>query len=95
MSEGEAEGVWLPTTEQILMASERAILAALDTNVLLPARTLRAEHPAALAEAGTPDHDQPSPPHLALAQSILILAASLRELIASYRAVTGSLLRDD
>lgn len=92
MSETGAEEAWLPTTEQILMASERAILAALDTNLLLAVRTLRAEHAAALVEDG---RDEPSPPHLALAESILILAASLRELIASYRTVTARLLRDD
>jgi hypothetical protein len=38
--------------------------------------------------------DEPSPPHLALAESILILAATLRELIASYRAVTDRMLGD-
>ncbi len=92
MSHTEPDEAWLPTTEQILMASERAILAALDTNLLLAARTLRAEHAAALEEARS---DEPSPPHLALAESMLILAASLRELIASYRTVTGRLLRDD
>ena len=39
--------------------------------------------------------DEPSPPQLALGKSILILAATLRELIASYRTVTCRLLRDD
>ena len=92
MSERETKDAWLPTTEQILMASERAILAALDTNLLLTARTLRAEHPQAFGGEG---RDEPSPPHLALAESILILAASLRQLIASYRAVTGRVLGDD
>ena len=92
MSYTEPEEAWLPTTEQILMAPERAILAALDTNLLLAARILQAEHTPAL---GQPPSDEPSPPQLALAESILILAASLRELIASYRAVTGRLLRDD
>lgn len=92
MSESETGEAWLPTTEQILMASERAILAALDTNLLLTARTLRAEHPQAFGKEG---RDEPSPPHLALAESILILAASLRQLIASYRAVTGRVLGDD
>lgn len=92
MNHTEPEEAWLPTTEQILMAPERAILAALDTNLLLAARILRAEHTPALGETRS---DEPSPPQLALAESILILAASLRELIASYRAVTGRLIRDD
>ena len=84
------DDVWLPTTPQILMASERAILATLDLTLLLAARTLEAEH----ADLGERPHEAPSPPHLALAESILIIAASLRELIASYRAVTDRLLRD-
>lgn len=92
MSQTESEEAWLPTTEQILMASERAILAALDTNLLLAVRTLRAEHAAAIGQTPT---DEPSPPHLATAESILILAASLRELLASYRTLTGRILRDD
>ena len=44
MSAPEPPDVWLPTTGQIVMASERAILAALDTALLLAARTLQAEH---------------------------------------------------
>ena len=92
MNHTEPEEAWLPTTEQILMAPERALLATLDTNLLLAARTLRSEHAQALEEGRS---DEPSPPHLALAESILILAASLRELIARYRTVTGRLLRDD
>ncbi len=89
MSDREPPDVWLPTAEQIVMTSERAILATLDTTLLLAARTL---------EAGVlglgEQHEEPSPPHLALAESILILAASLRELIASYRAATDHLLGD-
>ena len=67
-----------------------AILATLDTALLLAARTLEAEH----AGLGEQRHEEPSPPHLALAESILILTASLRELIASYRAATEHLLGD-
>lgn len=91
MSDADPRDAWLPTIDQIVMASERAILAALDTNLLLAARTLRAEHAAALSDDAT---DEPSPPYLALAESILILAASLRELIASYRTVTDRMLGD-
>ena len=42
MSAREPPDVWLPTTGQIVMASERAILATLDTALLLAARTLAA-----------------------------------------------------
>lgn len=90
MTPADPLDVWLPTTPQILMASERAILATLDLTLLLAARTLEAEH----ADLGERPHEAPSPPHLALAESILIIAATLRELIASYRAATDSLLRD-
>ena len=90
MSASEPPDVWLPTTAQIVMASERAILASLDTTLLLACRTLEAEH----ASLGEHQHEEPSPPHLALAESILIIAASLRELIASYRATTDHLLND-
>jgi hypothetical protein len=49
-------------------------------------------HPAAPSGARRALSDdktrEPSPPHLALGESILILAATLRELIASYHAVT-------
>ena len=91
MSDADPRDAWLPTTDHIVMASERAILAALGTNLLLAARTLKAEHAAGLSDDAA---DEPNPPHLALAQSILILAATLRELIAGYRAVTDTMLGD-
>lgn len=91
MNETEPDEVWLPTTEQLVMASERAILAALDANLLLAARTLQAEHASGLSDGIS---DEPSPPHLALTQSILILAASLRQLIASYELAVEHLLGD-
>ena len=91
MTETKSDEVWLPTTEQLVMASERAILAALDVNLLLAARTLQAEHASQLS---CESFDEPSPPHLAMAQSILIMAASLRELIASYELAVEHLLGD-
>jgi len=36
--------LWVQTVNQIVMASQRAILAALDMNLLLAQRTLQAEH---------------------------------------------------
>jgi hypothetical protein len=82
----------LPTVDQITMASQRAILAALDTNLLLAHRVLQAEHADQLSD----EHcDEPSPPHLALAQSILIMTRTLRELIASYHAIIDRMLADD
>ena len=81
-----------PSVGQIAMASQRAILAALDTSLLLVHRTLQAEHADQLSDEA---NDEPSPPHLALAQSILIMTQTLRELIASYQAVIGHMLGDD
>jgi hypothetical protein len=82
---------WLPTTEQIITASQRAILAALDTNLLLTQRALEAEHADQLSDE---DSIEPNPPHLALAQSILIMSVTLRQLIASYYAVIDRMLGD-
>ena len=94
MSAQEPLGTWLPTTEQILMASERAILAALDASLQLAVRALRAEHPA-LDEARSRDlQSEPPPPHLALAGSIVTLAESLHELITGYRIVAERTLGD-
>ena len=74
---------WVPTVPQIVMASERTILAVLDTSLELAARTLLAEH-AALEENARRGATEPPPPCEAMAASILILARSLRELISGY-----------
>jgi Mg2+ and Co2+ transporter CorA len=83
--------ITLPTIDQIFMASQRAMLAALDTTLLLAARTLQAEHADQLADVNTVE---PKPPHLALTQSILIMISTLRELIASYCAIIDNMLGD-
>jgi len=82
---------WLPTSQQIAMASERAILAALDANLQLASRALLAEHPSLDDDSG---NEEPAPPQLSLAASIRILAETLHELIAGYRAVTDQALGD-
>ena len=86
----DSRDVWVPSADQILMSSERAILAVLDVNLLLAVRTLEAEH----ASLGERPVDQPHPPHVALAESLVILAGSLREVIAGYRAAMDHLLGD-
>lgn len=91
MSRKEPTAAWLPTSTQITMATERAILAALDANLQLAARALMAEHPS-LAERSP--RDEPEPPHLALAATICILAETLHELICGYRAVTEQVFGD-
>jgi hypothetical protein len=90
VSSKERLATWLPTSAQIAMASERAILASLDANLQLAVRVLLAEHPS-LSDSS---RDEPEPPHLALAASIRILADTLHELIAGYRAATEHALGD-
>jgi hypothetical protein len=85
----DGDDVELPTTEQIIMAEERAILAALDVTLLLAQRTLLAQHVSLGDES-----EEPNPPYLAMAASILLLAKSLRELLAAYHLATERLLRD-
>lgn len=88
MNQTEPAEAWQPTTEQIIMAPERAILAALEVTLLMAERTLRAEH------VSLEDDREPNPPHLAIAGSILLLAASLRELLVAYHVATDRLLGD-
>jgi hypothetical protein len=82
---------WLPTSAQITMATERAILASLDANLQFAVRALVAEHPS--LDDDSP-REEPEPPHLALAASIRILAETLHELICGYRAVTEQCFGD-
>ena len=90
MNRKEPLATWLPTSAQIAMASERAILASLDANLQLAVRVLLAEHPA-LSDS---PHEEPEPPQLAIAASIRILADTLHDLIAGYRAATEHALGD-
>ena len=90
MSRREPSATWLPTSAQILMASERAILAALDANLQLAVRVLGTEHPSLDDDSD----EEPEPPQLALAASIRILAESLHELISGYRLIAEQALGD-
>ena len=72
---------------QIMMASERAILAALDASLQLAVRALRAEHPSLEEDRSRDLRAEPLSPHLALAGSIVTLAETLHELITGYRVV--------
>lgn len=74
----------LPTTEQIIMAGERPILAALDTLLALTIRTLLAEHPTLESDAATSRASNSEEPVQALAASAIILARSLREVVDGY-----------
>lgn len=74
----------LPSVEQLSMSSDRAMLAMLDLCLELSARSLRAEHPT-LEEQAYRGTGEPPATHEALAASIIILAGSLREVLAGYR----------
>ena len=83
----------LPTVQQLTMSSDRAMLAMLDLSLELTARSLRAEHPALEEQAYRGSHDPPVT-HEALAASIVILATTLREVIAGYRDCLDHILGD-
>lgn len=83
----------LPSVQQLTMSSDRAMLALLDLSLELTARSLRAEHPA-LEDQAYRGSGEPPVTHEALAASIVILATSLREVIAGYRDCLDHLLGD-
>jgi hypothetical protein len=83
----------LPSVQQLTGSSDRAMLALLDLALELTARSLQAEHPA-LQDQAYRGSDEPPVTHEALAASIIILAASLREVIAGYRDYLDHLLGD-
>jgi hypothetical protein len=78
----------LPSVQQLTMSSDRAMLS-----LELTARSLRAEHPA-LEEQAYRGCSEPPVTHEALAASIVILATTLREVIAGYRDCLDHLLGD-
>lgn len=73
----------LPTVDQIVMAPERPTLAALDAILGLATSSLFAENPG-LAPKPYPRSREPEDPRLALAASAVMLANTLREVIAGY-----------
>jgi hypothetical protein len=83
----------LPTVQQLTLSSDRAMLALLDLSLELTARSLRAEHPALEEQAYRGSHEPPLT-HEALAASIVILATTLREVIAGYRDCLDHILGD-
>jgi len=95
MSVREPTTVRLPSTEQIAVASERAILAALDVDLELAIRSLKAEH-AGMALDGHLADDADDQPYtfllLPIAEALVLSARDLRSLIATYRTVADDLL---
>jgi hypothetical protein len=97
MTPREVTSTWLPSTEQVMVAPERAILAALDATLQLTIRTIIAEH-AALAPDGRLDMDPDDEPHtyelLPVAEALVACAKRLGQLVTQYRAVEDALLRE-
>ena len=79
--------VCFPTATELCSAPERAILAALDANLILGIRALKAAHPT----LATLDRALGHQPLLLLGESILATARSLRELLAGYEALVDGL----
>jgi len=98
MSVREPTTVRLPSTEQIAVASERAILAALDVNLELAIRSLKAEHAGMALDGHLADDadDADDQPYtfllLPIAEALVLSARDLRSLIATYRTVADDLL---
>jgi hypothetical protein len=93
----EPTSTWLPSTDEIFMAPERATLAALDATLQLVIRTLRAEYPG-LDESGRliqdPDWEPYVPPQVPLIERIVGSAAELHLLIIQFRTTLDLLLQD-
>ena len=79
--------VCFPTTSELCSAPERAILAALDANLILGIRALTVAHPTLAVPEQVLGHQ----PLLLLGESILATAGSLRELLADYEALVDGL----
>jgi hypothetical protein len=89
---------WLPSTDDLLMAPERAILAALDASLQLAIRSLRAEYPG-LDENGRliedPDWEPYVPPQVPLIEPLVRSAADLRRQIDRFRTTLDLVLDGD
>jgi hypothetical protein len=79
----------LPSAAELHDAPHRAILAALDANLVLAVRALRAAHP------GLHGYDTPTEPLPALAEAVLACALCLHDVLASYDDLAAHLARLD
>lgn len=97
MKPHEPMTTWLPTTEQIMMAPERAILAALDSSLALAIRVLKAEHiglfPGGRRSRGA-DYEPLTATLLPVAEAMVICSEHLRRLLKEYRCLVDGLLAD-
>lgn len=93
----EPTTAWLPSTDQIMVASERAILAALDVNLELAIRSLMAAHAELIPDGllvTDPDYEPYTFNLLPVAESLVLCAKLLRNHVANYRLVADDLLKD-
>ncbi len=74
----------LPALDQIVLESQRPLLAVLDTTLVLVVRSMRAEHPEFEDDACRGLGAEPPPTQRALAASIVLLANSLRAVLDGY-----------
>jgi hypothetical protein len=74
----------LPEPDQMLLESQRPLLAVLDTTLVLVVRSMRAEHPELEDDAYRGLGAEPPPTQRALAASIVLLANSLRAVLDGY-----------
>jgi len=78
----------LPSPAEIFDEPQRAILASLDTNLVLAIRTLKARHP------DLDDHDAHEPLPL-LAEALLACALSLHSVLVTYDDLARRVSRMD
>lgn len=93
----EPTTTWLPSADELSLAPERAALAALDANLQLTIRSLRAEYPG-LDEKGRliqdPDWEPYVPPQVPMIERIIGSAAELHWLIIQFRTTHDLVLHD-
>jgi hypothetical protein len=77
-----------PSPAELFDAPERAVLAALDANLVLAVRALKARHP----DIGDDNAQQPLP---LLAEAVLACALSLHNVLASYDGLARRTARLD
>jgi len=79
----------LPSAAELHDAPHRAILAALDANLVLAVRALRAAHP------DLHGRHTPAEPLPALAEAVLACALCLHDVLTSYDDLAGHMARLD
>jgi hypothetical protein len=91
----EPPDTWLPSTGEIFRAAERAILAALDANLQLAVRALKAEYPSLARDRRIPENWEPYVPLQGpYAEQIVDAAGILHGLITEYRTALEVELHD-